>query len=403
MFDTLEVNRAVDLLTEIGHDTTLKRVAATNGGEYAGPCPFCGGDDRFRVWPALTPARWWCRVCGRSGDAIAYLTARDGLTFRQVCQRVGQHKRKPLVGQHKHKPRVSGDPPPADWQAAALALLGECEAALWADQGRRALDWLRNERKLSDDTIRAWRLGYCPADGQQHGLYCDRGIVIPWLDTQGRLWKLSVRRPAGRPKYRAVRGSTSAGALFGADKLTGRPDLFVVEGEFDTILLWQAVNDVADVLTLGSESARLADRWLPALLAVRRFWICTDADAAGERAARHWLAATGERGQRVYPPAGEKDVTDAARAGADLRRWALALLTCPDGQRRGGDVAELEDELDALLAEMQQAAQRHRRGELNGADYERRIDELQTRFASLLDAHQAALEQAEARQRRNAV
>jgi hypothetical protein len=27
----------------------LKRVASTKGGEYAGPCPGCGGDDRFRV------------------------------------------------------------------------------------------------------------------------------------------------------------------------------------------------------------------------------------------------------------------------------------------------------------------------------------------------------------------
>ena len=39
----------VDLLSVIGSATTLKKVAATDGGEYAGPCPFCGGDDRFRV------------------------------------------------------------------------------------------------------------------------------------------------------------------------------------------------------------------------------------------------------------------------------------------------------------------------------------------------------------------
>ena len=30
---------------------SIKRVANTNGGEWAGPCPFCGGEDRFRVWP----------------------------------------------------------------------------------------------------------------------------------------------------------------------------------------------------------------------------------------------------------------------------------------------------------------------------------------------------------------
>ena len=29
----------------------VKRVASTHGGEYTGPCPLCGGVDRFHVWP----------------------------------------------------------------------------------------------------------------------------------------------------------------------------------------------------------------------------------------------------------------------------------------------------------------------------------------------------------------
>ena len=34
----------IDLLAIVSVDTPLKRVAATSGGEYAGPCPFCGGN-----------------------------------------------------------------------------------------------------------------------------------------------------------------------------------------------------------------------------------------------------------------------------------------------------------------------------------------------------------------------
>jgi len=41
---------SIDLLQLVG-DSGLKRVVATNGGEWAGACPFCGGRDRFRVWP----------------------------------------------------------------------------------------------------------------------------------------------------------------------------------------------------------------------------------------------------------------------------------------------------------------------------------------------------------------
>jgi hypothetical protein len=50
------------------------RLVSRASQEYAGACPFCGGDerrsDRFHVW--LTPAgreRYWCRRCNRKGLA----------------------------------------------------------------------------------------------------------------------------------------------------------------------------------------------------------------------------------------------------------------------------------------------------------------------------------------------
>jgi DNA primase len=53
----------VDLLALLNRDTRLRRVASTNGGEWAGPCPWCGGTDRFRVWPYAARPRYWCRQC----------------------------------------------------------------------------------------------------------------------------------------------------------------------------------------------------------------------------------------------------------------------------------------------------------------------------------------------------
>jgi hypothetical protein len=51
-------------------------MARTNGGEWAGPCPLCGGRDRFRIWPnpSKRHPRAWCRQCGVSGDALAWAT-----------------------------------------------------------------------------------------------------------------------------------------------------------------------------------------------------------------------------------------------------------------------------------------------------------------------------------------
>jgi len=278
--DKNAVRGAIDLLALAERDTTLKKGASTKGGEYVGPCPFCGGLDRFHVWPDH-PSGWsqfWCRACQRGGDAIAYVMERDGLTFLQVCREYDGGDGNGHKGGHvahtrpTPKPAAIIKPPSADWQNVALLLVADFEMVLWSDVGKRALDWLRSERGLSDDTIRAWRLGYCPADGNLGELYCDCGVTIPWADATGRLWKVNVRRPTGEPKYRALKGSVSNGALFGADRLTGKPDLFVTEGEFDAMLLHQAIGDVADVVTLGSESGRLCDNWLAALLTVKRFF-----------------------------------------------------------------------------------------------------------------------------------
>ncbi len=37
-----------------------------NGREYHGPCPACGGEDRFVVWPETA----WCRQCHLSWDIV---------------------------------------------------------------------------------------------------------------------------------------------------------------------------------------------------------------------------------------------------------------------------------------------------------------------------------------------
>ena len=71
---------------------TLKKAATTNGGEYCGACPFCGGKDRFRVWPGT--GRYWCRSCGKSGDAIQYLRDRRGLSYVDACRYLGNEPKR---------------------------------------------------------------------------------------------------------------------------------------------------------------------------------------------------------------------------------------------------------------------------------------------------------------------
>ena len=312
--------KQVNLLDLIGSDTELRRVAETNSGEYAGPCPFCGGADRFRVLPG--GGRWYCRQCTpRGGDAIDYVMRRDGVGFREGVVRLASGGFSFLkgLGQPVRAVPPTLEPPSASWQTDMRQHAADCEARLSRPVGRRARDWL-HARGLTDDTIRRAALGY--SDGRHAGI--PSGVVIP-CQAHGDLWSIKVRRLEGTPKYQLVRGSR-LGALYLADWLTNKPLVVICEGEFDALLLWQEGNDLCDVLTLGSATAHVGKRFLPCFSAGAMYGIATDNDDQGAHAALYWQDLLGPRAVRMPPPAGAKDVTDAWLAGSDLHKWVTESL-----------------------------------------------------------------------------
>ncbi len=344
--DTGELKNRVDLLDLIGRDSQLKRVATTRGGEWAGPCPFCGGKDRLHVQPET--GLWRCRQCSpgeRWQDAIAYVQRRDGLSFRDACAALGGQPsptstatRTPARAMPQLPP-IDDTPPPDAWQKAARAYCTWAAQQLWSPAGERAIAYLRECRGLTDATIRRFGLGYQPADdwrapgrwGLTDGkkVWLSAGIVIPCL-ADGAIWYVKTRRPEPgdeltgyigkcepRGKYPQVRGSKPA--LFGADGLAGREVVVLAEGEFDAILLAQECGDLAGVATLGSASAALAGRWLWALRQATRVLAAYDLDAAGGKGLAKVAAISGR--VRTARPVGGNDLTDMHRAGGNLRAW----------------------------------------------------------------------------------
>ena len=59
--------------------SNLKRAGAR---EYIGPCPVCGGRDRFGV--NINKQVWNCRGCGKGGDAIGLARHAGGATFAEA-------------------------------------------------------------------------------------------------------------------------------------------------------------------------------------------------------------------------------------------------------------------------------------------------------------------------------
>jgi hypothetical protein len=203
--------------------------------------------------------------------------------------------------------------------ADALALVNEAAGRLWMPEGGKALAYLHG-RGLKDETIRDARLGWTPAASipTRNGdrCYYARGVVIPWFD-RDRLALVKIRQPEGRePKY--AEAFRDRPRIFpGPDVIeAGRP-LVIVEGELDTILLGQELRDLAAVVTLGSASSRPAPTMLGMMLAAAPWFISTDADSAGDKAASGWPA----QARRVRPPGAFKDWTEAAQGGVNLRRW----------------------------------------------------------------------------------
>ena len=89
------------------------------------------------------------------------------------------------------------------------------------------------------------------------------------------------------------------------------------KGNFDALLLGQELGELAAVLTLGSASDRPEGSTYLAMLPAVPWFIATDADDAGDKAASEWPA----RATRVRPIDPFKDWTEAAIYGINLRRW----------------------------------------------------------------------------------
>jgi CHC2 zinc finger/D5 N terminal like len=72
--------RAVPIESLIGQrGLKLRR----EGAEFVGPCPRCGGDDRFAI--NVKKQVFNCRGCGIKGDVIAFVQCLDGCDFNSAC------------------------------------------------------------------------------------------------------------------------------------------------------------------------------------------------------------------------------------------------------------------------------------------------------------------------------
>jgi len=343
----------LDLIQDDGFDPDYK--GSTNGGECASPCPFCGGKDRFLIWPNNRPekgGRFWCRACERHGDAITYLREQKGMSYRDACALIGI--KSGLRSLRSQPPsRIKKDStglstktsvdPPLIWQRMAAAIVQEGLAGWQTPRGFDAFRFLSEQKGLTWQTIVAYRLGFNPAvkyiprklwglplDNSKKSVWLPPGVIIP-LQGCNTILRLRFRTDDPDMRYYIVPGSSTAPYLLGYQG-PNRP-LVVLESELDAILLSQVVGDIVNVAALGSAQAR-PDPFLDNEARTAPLLFCLlDFDKAGETASKKWQQTYAVNYRRPILPTG-KDPSDAYKAGVDLRAWLTSLIPTHLQQRR---------------------------------------------------------------------
>ena len=297
--DRISLAKNVDLLTLIGDDTHLRQLTQD---ELAGPCPFCGGTDRFHLQPHR--GRWFCRQCtGEPGDAgwmdaIDYVQRRHGLSFREAVAYLN-NSGPPVSAIVRAPPPVLKRERPlwrsTAWQSSAWSFVRGAQRRLNSAEGQTGQNYLLG-RSILPTTWQTWGLGLARP---WHPLRRQHlpAITLPWQQEQ-RLCAVQYRfiEPGQDKSERFCQRKGGQRLLFGTQNLAGRETLLLVEGELNALSLWQVVGDRIDVLSCGPQGNIVRSSVLKQIVALaaryQRMVVWTDDEHVARQAVSQ-LQATG--------------------------------------------------------------------------------------------------------------
>lgn len=130
--------------------------------EYAAPCPWCEGEDRFLVWPFKgAGGRYYCRKCDQKGDCIDLLRER-GMSFQEAQKACGGAPSDldfPELRRNRNNRSSQTIVDREAWNGSALALLESLENEALAE-----LQAFLLSRRLSTETAAHFKLRWNSRD-----------------------------------------------------------------------------------------------------------------------------------------------------------------------------------------------------------------------------------------------
>ena len=411
--DTIEeVKNRVDIFDVISDYVVLRK----KGKDYLGLCPF-----HEEKTPSFTVSQhkqfYYCFGCGAGGNAFKFLMELNKRSFAEVVLELAKRYQVPIktVAAEK-KQELQRELSLREQAYEILALTTSFfQHALRQNQGENALNYLKNQRGLTEETIQQFQLGYAPSgwDTLYHYLvevklysvellaqlglvkkrksgdgYYDQfrdRLIIPIHDPQGKVIGFGGRSLGDElPKYLNSPETilfNKSKTLFALDKarqnISKEDRAVVVEGYFDAISLHAAgiTNVVASLGTaLSQEQLKLLLRYPESKTVILNF----DADKAGIKATKRAiteiksLVYSGQVQLKILNLPDGKDADEFLKANINARDiyrecldnaplwldWKIQQLLMDKNLKNATDFQAVVQEMLNLLSHLEDSNQR---------------------------------------------
>lgn len=322
-----EIKRKVDIVSLISEYLPLKKA----GKNYKALCPFHQEKTpSFMVSPQLQIYK--CFGCGVSGDIFSFLEEYEGMEFYEalkfLAKKAGVRLSPFYTSQKGEKEKL--------YDLNYLAMRLYHYLLLKHPAGKVAYEYLRKDRRLEDETIKAFSLGFLPLRFSQQeldffkkrgyreddliraGIFLRAGskifnrfagrVIFPLFDHRGNVIGFSGRvLPDDDRKDLAKYVNTPETLIYHKGKVlyglnVTKQDIkktssaIVVEGEFDLISSWQAgVRNIVAIKgsAFTEDQINLLGRYADDI------YLSLDADFAGNEAAKRSVILCQNKGLNV--------------------------------------------------------------------------------------------------------
>ncbi len=360
-----EIKARVDIVDLVSETVQLRR----SGKNYTGFCPFHANTRTPAFAVFQESGTWRCfGQCNEGGDIFRFVMKKEGWDFSEALRYLAER-----AGVQLHAPTAQ-ETAEAEEHAVLRNLLEEAvvfyhHQLLHTGQGKIALDYIREQRGLTDETIEAFGLGYAPPGweivfehlkkkGYSENELVDAGLVsvrdeppapgrsrvydrfrnrlmFPIRDERGRMAGFGARilNPEDVPKFlNSPQGPLfdKGHLLYGLDRarkvIRDLEQVVIVEGYLDVVALHQAGfrNAVSPMGTaLTGHQLNLLKRYNP------RIVLALDPDAAGSKATMRGLQVARQSLEHSSDPVFDARglISHEARLQADIR-----VVTLPEGK-----------------------------------------------------------------------